>query len=231
MSDSGLLTVSSSLEDEGHIMEKRMRIAVLISGRGTNLQALIDAQSEGRLSGQLVLVISNNPEAQGLIRAQKAGIETVVIPHQDYPSREAHDQAIMDVLKKKEIDLVVLAGYMRLLTPMFVRSYRHRIINIHPALLPAFPGLHAQKQALDHGVRVSGCTTHFVDEGTDTGPIILQKAVPVYQWDTEESLSARILEKEHEILVESVNLFCEGRLVIKGRKVFIDAPELPSPFD
>ena len=230
MSDSGLLTLSSSLEDENHLAERRPHIAVLISGRGTNLQALIDAQAEGRLSGKLVVVISNNPDAHGLIRAKNAGIETVVIPHQDYSSREEHDRAIIKVLKQNEIDLVVLAGYMRLLTPMFVKSYRNRIINIHPALLPAFPGLHAQKKALDYGVRVSGCTTHFVDEGTDTGPIILQKAVPVYQWDTEESLAARILEKEHEILVESVNLFCEGRLVVKGRKVFIDVPELPSPF-
>ncbi len=230
MSGSGLLTLSSSLEDDAGVDERIVRIAVLISGRGTNLQALIDAQREGRLSGELVIVISNNPGAHGLERARKAGIETRVIPHQEYASREEHDKAILGVLREKEIDLVVLAGYMRLLTSLFVREYQNRIINIHPALLPAFPGLHAQKQALDYGVRVSGCTTHFVDEGADTGPIILQKVVPVYQWDTEESLAARILEKEHEILVDSVNLFCEGKLIVMGRKVFIDVPELPSPF-
>ncbi len=230
MSGSGMLTLVSSLEEEHQLDGKVPHIGVLISGRGTNLQALIDAQAEGRLSGRLVIVISNNPAAKGLMRARKAGIETMVIPHQDYPSREAHDRAIMNALQSREVDLVVLAGYMRLLTSEFVNAYRNRIINIHPALLPSFPGLHAQKQALEYGVRVSGCTTHFVDEGTDTGPIILQKVVPVYQWDTEDSLSARILEKEHEILVESVNLFCEGRLLVKGRKVFIDVPELPSPF-
>ncbi len=197
-------------------------MAVLISGRGTNLQAIIDGIKGGEINATIEIVISNNPNAYGLERAKQANIPTKVIDHREFSTREDHEHAILSVLAPLDIDLIVLAGYMRILTPLFIRPYYGRIINIHPALLPAFPGTHAQKQALEYGVRISGCTTHFVDEGTDTGPIILQKAVYVRQDDTEETLSQRILKYEHILMKKTIQLFCEGRLTLDGRKVIIE---------
>jgi len=197
------------------------RVAVLASGRGSNLQALIDSVEAGTLDAEMTVVISDNPEAQALERAEKHGIESVVVERSAHSSRQAMEEEIAGILDERETDLVVLAGYMRILGPDFVAKYYGRIINIHPSLLPAFPGLEAQRQALEYGVKVSGCTVHFVDTGVDTGPIILQRAVPVREGDTVDALAARILEQEHMALPRAVQLFSEGRLTIEGRVVHI----------
>jgi len=205
-----------------YIKEKVMiNIGVLASGRGTNLQAIIEAIKEGKIEGRISIVISDNPDAYALKRAKQNNIETEYINFKSFKNREDYDKEIMECLKEKDIDLVVLAGYMRILSPYFIRTYKNRIINIHPALLPSFPGLHAQRQAVEYGVKISGCTVHFVDEGVDSGPVILQKAVEVKDNDTEESLAERILKEEHQIYPRAIQLFCQGRLIIKGRKVFI----------
>ncbi len=198
-----------------------INIGVLASGRGTNLQAIIEAVEEGRIEGKIKIVISDNRDAFALKRAEQHNIETRYINFKEFKDREDYDREIIKILKEKKVDLVVLAGYMRILSPYFVRTYKNKIMNIHPALLPSFPGLHAQKQAVEYGVKVSGCTVHFVDEGVDSGPIILQKAVEVSDDDTEESLAEKILKEEHQIYPRAIQLFSEGRLVIKGRKVFI----------
>lgn len=200
---------------------KKGRIGVLISGRGSNLKSLIDACESGRISAQIAVVISNIADAAGLSHAKNAGIDAVVLSNKTFPSREDYDAAIRNVLEQKQVDLVCLAGFMRLLSAPFIRSYSMRIMNIHPALLPAFAGLHAQKQAINYGVKITGCTVHFVDEGLDSGPIILQKTMDVFPDDTEESLSARLLPLEHQTYVEAVRLFFEGRLKVEGRKVII----------
>jgi phosphoribosylglycinamide formyltransferase-1 len=197
------------------------RVGVLISGRGTNLQALIDAQLSGELGGTIAVVISNNPEAPGLDRAVLVGIKTEVVTSKEFPARKDHDAKVVSVLKENNVNLVVLAGYMRILTGVFLSEYKGRIINVHPSLLPAFKGVNAQWQAVEYGVRYSGCTTHFVDAEMDSGPVILQSVVPVDSNDTGESLADRILVEEHKILVKSVRLFLEGKLVLKGRKVTI----------
>ena len=197
------------------------KIAVLVSGGGSNLQSIIDATESGYLDVQIAVVLSNKEEAYGLTRAKNHGIPAIVVKHGDFDGREDFENKLIEVLDGHGVDLVVLAGFMRVLTPLFVGHYQHRIINIHPAILPSFPGTHAQKQAFDYGVRFSGCTTHFVDEGTDTGPIILQAVVPVLADDTEETLGARILKEEHRIFPETLKLWSEGRLVIEGRKVKI----------
>lgn len=181
-------------------------LGVLISGRGSNLQAILDAIREGRLNARVGVVVSNVGSAPGLERARKAGIPTVVLSHKDFASREAYDEALIERLRAHEVDLVCLAGFMRLLSPVFVRAFPGRILNVHPSLLPAFPGLHAQRQALEHGVKVTGATVHLVDEELDHGPILLQRAVPVLEGDDEESLSARILEQEHQIYPEAIAL-------------------------
>ncbi|GBC84851.1 Phosphoribosylglycinamide formyltransferase [bacterium HR11] len=202
------------------------RIVILISGRGTNMERLIQACQAGEIPARVVRVISDNPEARGLERARAYGVPTVVVPARAFPDRAAFEAALLAAVREAAPDLICLAGFMRILSPTFVQAYRHRIMNIHPALLPAFPGLHAQRQALEYGVKVSGCTVHFVDEGVDTGPIIVQKAVPVLEDDTEETLAARILEKEHEAYPEAVRLFFEGRLRVEGRRVrIVDRPE------
>jgi len=198
-----------------------INIGVLASGRGTNLQAIIEAVKEGKIEGRISIVISDNRDAFALKRAKQNNIETEYINFKSFKNREDYDKEIMECLKEKDIDLVVLAGYMRILSPYFIRTYKNRIINIHPALLPSFPGLHAQRQAVEYGVKISGCTVHFVDEGIDSGPVILQKAVEVKDNDTEESLAERILKEEHQIYPRAIQLFCQGRLIIKGRKVFI----------
>lgn len=203
-----------------------INLAMLISGRGSNMDAILAAIKSGRIgNAKPCIVISNKPEAAGLkIASEKYGIPTKVMPSDGLKGWH-YDQNIVTILHEHGITpqsgLVCLAGFMRIISPEFVRQYRMRIMNIHPALLPAFPGLHAQKQALDYGVKVSGCTVHFVDEGMDSGPVILQKAVPVVEGDNEECLSARILEQEHELYPEAVRLFCEGRIKIEGRRVSI----------
>ena len=198
-----------------------INIGVLASGRGTNLQAIIEAIEEGKIEGEIKVVISDNPDAYALKRAQQYNIDTRYINFKEFKKREDYDKEIIKTLEEKKVDLVVLAGYMRILTPYFIKTYKNRIMNIHPALLPSFPGLHAQRQAVQYGVKVSGCTVHFVDEGVDSGPIILQKAVEVKDDDSEESLAERILREEHQIFPQAIQLFSQGRLIIKGRKVFI----------
>lgn len=199
-----------------------INIAVFISGRGSNFLALLKNIEKGVLKNcQIAVVFSNNPNAKGLEYAAEAGIKTIVIPSKNRSDRVEYDKEIINALSEYNIDLICLAGYMRIVTEELVEAYKNKIINIHPALLPSFPGLHAQKQALDYGVKVSGCTVHFVDGGMDTGPIILQKTVPVYDNDTEDTLSARILEQEHTAYSEAVVLYAAGRLKVSGRKVEI----------
>lgn len=199
-----------------------INIAVFISGRGSNFLALLKNIEKGVLKNcQIAVVFSNNPNAKGLEYAAEAGIKTIVIPSKNRSDRVEYDKEIINALSEYNVDLICLAGYMRIVTEELVEAYKNKIINIHPALLPSFPGLHAQKQALDYGVKVSGCTVHFVDGGMDTGPIILQKTVPVYDNDTEDTLSARILEQEHTAYSEAVALYTAGRLKVSGRKVEI----------
>ncbi|MEA2022508.1 MAG: phosphoribosylglycinamide formyltransferase [Candidatus Caldatribacteriota bacterium] len=198
-----------------------INIGVLVSGSGTNLLAIIEAIKKGRIDGVIRIVISDKPHAYALRRARFYNIKTNSIDPEGFNNREEYDREIVSILKEKEVDLVVLAGYMKMLTPYFINAYKNKIMNIHPALLPSFPGLHVQKKAIDHGVKVSGCTVHFVDEGLDSGPIILQKAVKVKEDDTEESLTKRILKEEHEIYPRAIQLFAQDRLSINGRKVLI----------
>jgi phosphoribosylglycinamide formyltransferase-1 len=202
-------------------MTAPLSLGVLISGSGTNLQAIIDAIAQGNLEATIRLVLSNRADAYGLIRARNHGLPTVVVPHTNFPSRETFEAEVIRELQAHGVELVVLAGFMRLLSPFFIRAFPQRIMNIHPALLPAFPGTHVQRQALEQGVRIAGATVHFVDEEMDHGPIIAQAAVPVYPDDTEESLSARILAQEHRIYPQAIQLFAEGRLEIQGRKVIV----------
>ncbi|MEK6548872.1 MAG: phosphoribosylglycinamide formyltransferase, partial [Nitrospirota bacterium] len=196
-----------------------LRLAVLASGRGSNLQAIIDAIKEGRLRAVLAVVISNKAEAQALERARKHGAPAVFLDPKATPGRDAYDAVILEHLRKHDVGLVALAGYMKIVTRVLIDAYANRIMNIHPSLLPSFPGLKAQQQALDWGAKVSGCTVHFVEEGVDTGPIIQQAAVPVLEGDTAESLEARILAQEHRIYPEAIQLFAEGCLTVEGRRV------------
>ncbi len=196
-----------------------LRLGVLVSGRGSNLQAILDAIDAGRCPARVVVVVSDRPGATALDRARRAGAEAVhVDPHGDV-DRAAFDRAVAAVLAEHAVELVCLAGYMRLLSAEFVAAWRGRILNVHPALLPAFRGLHAQRQALDYGVKVSGATIHFVDEDVDAGPIVLQAAVPVLDDDTETALAARILAEEHRLYPEAIRLYAEGRLEMEGRRV------------
>ncbi len=202
-------------------MKKPFRIAVLASGGGTNLQSIIDQQQNGILPVAIALVISNNPGAGALERAQQAGINTLCINHRDYSAREDFDRALVEALQQAEVDLVVLAGFMRIITPIMLQAFPQRIINIHPALLPAFPGLNVQQQALDYGARFSGCTVHFVDAGVDTGPIIVQAVVPILPGDSAATLAERILEQEHRIYPQAIQWLAEDRVRIDGRRVII----------
>ncbi|MBI2527648.1 MAG: phosphoribosylglycinamide formyltransferase [Candidatus Rokubacteria bacterium] len=199
----------------------RLRIGVLASGRGSNLCAILAAVEGGRMRAQVVVVVSDRAGAGALGIARTHGVEALFVDPELHPGREAYDRALAAALEEREVGLVCLAGFMRILSPGFVRHLQGRLLNIHPALLPAFPGLHAQRQALAHGVRVSGATVHFVDDGVDTGPIVLQAAVPVRQDDTEETLSDRILAEEHRLYPEAIRLFAEGRLRVEGRRVRI----------
>jgi len=203
-------------------MARQVPIGVLVSGSGTNLQAIIDQIEAKRLDAKIEVVLSNKADAYGLVRAKNHGIATEVLDHKQFPSREAYDQAVVDILRARGVELVVLAGFMRLLSPVFVKAYSNRIMNIHPALLPSFPGLHVQKKAVEHGVRFSGCTVHFVNEECDEGPIIIQAVVPVFPDDSEESLAARILKQEHRIYPRAIQLYAEGRLHVEGRRVLVD---------
>lgn len=199
-------------------MHKKARLAVFVSGSGTNLQAIIDAEIS---NVEIAVVLSNNPAAYALERAKKHDIPAEVIDHKNYSSREEFENEALKRLDLYKIDFIALAGFMRILTPAFIRVYKNRIMNLHPALLPAFPGTHAAKQALQYGVKFAGCTVHFVDEGVDTGPIILQAVVPVFDDDTEETLLGRIHEEEYKIYPEAIRLFAEGRIQVEGRRVFI----------
>ncbi len=205
-----------------------IKIGVLISGSGSNLQSIIEAVKRGEIAAEIALVISNDAAAYGLIRAQNAGIPTKVIKHVDYPDRHAFDRELLRTLQESSIDLVVLAGFMRVLGAPFLAAFPDRVINIHPAILPSFPGTHGQAQAFAYGVKLAGCTVHFVDEEVDHGPIIMQAAVPVLSNDSEERLAARILRCEHKIFPRVLALYCAGNLRVKDRKVFIsgDAEEL-----
>ncbi|HEY7648648.1 MAG TPA: phosphoribosylglycinamide formyltransferase [Methylomirabilota bacterium] len=199
-----------------------LRVGVLASGRGSNLQAILDACARPAFPARVVVVISDRERATALERARAAGIEAVFLNPKDFGDRETYDAAVTRMLGERQVGLVCLAGFMRILSPAFVRAWRGRALNIHPSLLPAFAGLHPQRQALDHGARVSGATVHFVDEGVDTGPIVLQSAVPVQPDDTEDTLAARILTEEHRLYPEAVRLFALGRLRIAGRQVIIE---------
>ncbi|MBM7854257.1 phosphoribosylglycinamide formyltransferase-1 [Desulfohalotomaculum tongense] len=196
-------------------------LGVLASGRGSNLQSIIDACRRGDIKAEVKVVISDRQDAYALKRAEKHGIDAYYINIKDYQDKAAYETKIVELLRRYNVQLVCLAGYMRLVGPTVLNAFPWRIMNIHPSLLPSFPGLHAQKQALDCGVKVSGCTVHFVDEGMDSGPIILQACVPVYDDDTEDSLAERILEQEHKIYPRAVGLFAEGKLIVRGKKVFI----------
>jgi phosphoribosylglycinamide formyltransferase-1 len=197
------------------------RIAVLASGRGSNFQAVTDAIAAGKIPGTCVSLITDNPKAYAIERAEKAGIPVTVVDFASFPSREAYERALLAAMQEARADIFVLAGYMRIVGSEIVRAFPGRMVNIHPALLPSFTGMHAQRQAWLHGVKVSGCTVHFVDESLDGGPIILQKCVPVMDDDDEDRLAERILEQEHIAFPEAIRLFCEDRLEIVGRKVRI----------
>jgi phosphoribosylglycinamide formyltransferase-1 len=196
-------------------------LAVIVSGNGSNLQSIIDSIENGKLNARIACVVSNNPDAYALTRAKSHGIPCVVQENCGFKSRKEFDSSLVNILQGYGVELVVLAGYMRILSDVMIEAFPNAIMNIHPALLPAFPGLHAQQQALDYGVKFSGCTVHFVDCGTDTGPVILQAVVPIQQDDTDETLSARIQREEHRIFPEAIRLFAEGKLAVHGRHVLI----------
>lgn len=208
-------------------MPKLLRIGVLASGGGTNLQAIIDRCQDGSLAAEIVIVITNNPGVGALERAAKAGIQTLCINHRDFSRRDEFDEALVKVLLDAEVELVALAGFMRIISQTFIDAFPGRVINIHPALLPAFPGLHVQQQAIDYGARFSGCTVHFVDGGIDTGPIIIQAVVPILPDDTADTLAARILEQEHKVYPRAIQLIAEKRVRVDGRQVTIE-PACPS---
>lgn len=197
------------------------KIAVLASGRGSNFQALLENIDAGKIDGRCVALITDNKEAFAIERAKKAGVPVIIHHFRDYPSKAAYEADLLSSMKKTGADLFVCAGYMRIIGAEIAETFAGKMINIHPALLPSFTGLHGQKQALDYGVKIAGCTVHFVDAGLDSGPIIVQKAVPVLDDDTEDTLSDRILEQEHIAYSEAVALFCAGRLKIEGRHVRI----------
>jgi len=212
-------------------MRKKINLGVLASGSGSNLQSIIDHIEKGLLDAVITVVISNNAGAYALERAKKHHIPARVIKHQDYRNRSYFDQEMVNVLKSHSVELVIMAGFMRVLTPLFLNAFPMKIMNIHPAILPSFPGTHAQKRAVEYGVRFSGCTVHFADEGVDTGPIIIQAIVPAYVDDTEDTLAARILKEEHRIFPQAIRLYAEGKITVTDRKVHIEGtdriPDIP----
>ncbi len=212
-------------------MSANPTIAVLVSGSGSNLQAIIDASERGDIPCRVGIVISNKADAYGLVRAEKHGIPTEIVSHRDFRTREEFDARLVEIIRRSGAELVCLAGFMRVLTPVFVRAFPNRILNIHPALLPSFPGTHGPRQALEYGVKFSGCTVHFLDDGVDTGPIIVQAVVPVYDDDTEDTLAARILKQEHRIYPMAIRLFFQGVLERDGRRVLAGGkPKIPEFF-
>jgi phosphoribosylglycinamide formyltransferase-1 len=212
-----------------------IRLGVLASGGGTNLQAILDACGARRIAAEVAVVVSNVPTAGALERARKAGVKTEVVPSRGITDREAYDLRLVEVLRAHRVDLVCLAGYMRLVTPAFLRAFGPspesrgcpRVLNVHPGLLPSFPGLHAQRQCVEYGARFGGCTVHFVDEGTDTGPVIAQAVVPVEPGDTEETLGQRVLAQEHRLYPQAIQWFAEGRLTVEGRRVAVAGSRTP----
>lgn len=200
-------------------MKKPLGIGVLVSGSGSNLQSIIDHIEAGRLQAEIRIVLSNNPEAFALQRAEKHGLPSAVIRHHEFPDREDFDREMIETLRSFGVELVVMAGFMRVLTSRFLNAFPMRVLNIHPAILPSFQGIHGQQRAFDYGVRFSGCTVHFADEGVDTGPIIIQAVVPVHDTDTADTLAARILKEEHRIYPQAIQWYAEGRLEVIGRKV------------
>jgi phosphoribosylglycinamide formyltransferase-1 len=213
-----------------------IRLGVLASGGGTNLQAILDACAARRIAAEVAVVVSNVPGAGALERARRAGVATEVLPSKGVTDREGYDLRLVEALRAHRVDLVCLAGYMRLVTPTFLRAFGPtpasrgcpRVVNVHPGLLPSFPGLHAQRQCFEYGARFAGCTVHFVDEGTDTGPVIVQAVVPVLPGDEEASLARRILEQEHRLYPQAIQWFAEGRLSVEGRRVTVDGAR-PAP--
>ncbi len=202
-------------------MLKKIGIGVLVSGSGSNLQSIIDHIEGGRLDAEIRMVVSNNPDAFALQRCSKHRLPNVVIDHREFHTREDFDRCVIAKLRVADVELVVMAGFMRILSPEFFRAFPRRILNIHPALLPSFPGTNVQKKAVEYGVKFSGCTVHFADEGVDTGPIIIQAVVPVYENDTADTLAARILIEEHKIYPQAIQYYAEGRIEIEGRTVVI----------
>ena len=202
-------------------MNTKLKLGVLCSGRGTDLQSIIDAIADGKLDAQIAIVLTDKPNVMALERAARAGIKNLCVDRKTFEDQLSFEAKMINELRAAEVDLVILAGFMRILSPTFVRAYKDRIMNIHPSLLPSFPGAHAHRDVLAYGVKVSGCTVHFVDEGTDSGPIILQAAVKVREDDDEESLAARVLEQEHIIYPLAIQLYAQGRLSIEGRRVKI----------
>ena len=213
-----------------------IRLGVLASGGGTNLQAILDACASKRIDAEVAVVISNVPTAGALDRARSAKVEALVIPSKGVADRDAYDLQLVEALRARRVDLVCLAGYMRIVTPSFLRAFGPtpatrgcpRVVNVHPGLLPSFPGLHAQRQCVEYGARFGGCTVHFVDEGTDTGPVIVQAVVPVLPGDGEEDLARRILEQEHRLYPQAIHWFAQGRLSIAGRAVEVDGARAPT---
>jgi phosphoribosylglycinamide formyltransferase-1 len=212
-----------------------IRLGVLASGGGTNLQAILDACAAKRIDAAVAVVVSNVPTAGALDRARRAGVEALVVPSKGVADRETYDLQLAEALRARNVDLVCLAGYMRIVTGAFLRAFGPtpetrgcpRVVNIHPGLLPSFPGLHAQRQCVEYGARFGGCTVHFVDEGTDTGPVIVQAVVPVLPGDSEDGLGARILEQEHRLYAQAIQWFAQGRLSVSGRRVTVDGARPP----
>ncbi len=207
-----------------------LNLGVLASGRGSNFQAIIDEIEGGRLNVSIKLLVVDNPDAYAIERAKKHGIKYIYINPKEFPSKDDYFRRIADELKASDVELVALAGFMRIVKKPLIDAFPNKIMNIHPALLPSFPGLHGQEQAVDYGVKISGCTVHFVDEGMDTGTVIIQAAVPVSPDDTEDTLSARILKLEHKIFPEAIRLYAEGRLSVEGRVVKIKGYELKDEY-
>lgn len=206
-----------------------VKLGVLVSGSGSNLQAIIDHIEAGRLAARVQIVISNLPGVLALERAKNHGIPSWVLSHKEFKDREAYDRRLVEVLKQNNVELVILAGFMRIITKALLNAFPMRVMNIHPALLPAFPGTHVWQTEVDFGVKFAGCTVHFVDEGEDTGPIIIQAVVPVYDDDTADTLNARILKQEHKIYSQAIQMYAEGRLEVRGRRVI--AQGLPKASD
>jgi phosphoribosylglycinamide formyltransferase-1 len=209
-------------DSKSKYQNSKLKIGVLVSGNGSNLQAIIDRIRDGKLDASVEIVVSDNEHAYAVERARHSNIPVQTVDYKSYPKREAAEAYIVKMLHQYNVDLIVLAGYMKLMTKKFINAFPLKIMNIHPALLPAFPGINVIQKAIDYGVKFTGCTVHFIDEGTDTGPIIIQAVVPVMDNDTEETLANRIHEKEHTIYPIAIQLFAENRLTVKGRRVFVE---------